>query len=202
MRQNRIKILCAEHNIPVAQLAQRIGMQPAALRRYTRQEAQPKLELAQLIAETLSVSVDDVLGVKIGTESTQVPARQLPLYGAVQGGIGHEITDVTDPIDSIDTPSWLASVPDSYAVFVTGNSMEPRFRAREIIYVHPYRPYREGDYVVVQLQANGRVHAIVKQFVEMTDDEVILKQHNPAKELRHARSEVAAIHLVVGSYFA
>ena len=126
----------------------------------------------------------------------------MPLYGAVQGGIGHEITDVTDPIDSIDTPSWLESVPDSYAVFVTGNSMEPRFRAREIIYVHPYRPYREGDYVVVQLQANGRVHAIVKQFVEMTDGEVTLKQHNPDKELRHPRSTIAAIHLVVGSYFA
>ena len=56
--------------------------------------------------------------------------------------------------------------------------------------------------MVVQLQANGRVHAIVKQFVEMTDDEVILKQHNPDKELRHLRSTVAAIHLVVGSYFS
>ena len=56
--------------------------------------------------------------------------------------------------------------------------------------------------MVVLLQANGRVHAIVKQFVEMTDDEGILKQHNPDKELRHPRSTGAAIHLVVGSYFS
>ena len=39
MRQNRIKILCAQNDISIAELAKKIGMQPAALRRYTRHEA-------------------------------------------------------------------------------------------------------------------------------------------------------------------
>ena len=202
MRRNRIKILCAQHDLSVAELAKKINMQPAALRRYTRQEAQPKLELAQQIADMLNVVVDDVLGVKIGSKKIEVAKRQMPLYGAVQGGIGHDITDLSDAIDMIDTPSWLASVPDAYAVFVTGTSMQPRFNPREICYVHPGRPYREGDYVVVQLSANGSRHAIVKQFVELTDTHVVLRQHNPNRRLKYECDQVVAIHVVVGTYFS
>mgnify|MGYP003642508884 FL=1 len=127
----------------------------------------------------------------------------MPLYGAVQGGsVGFDITDVTEPIDAIDTPSWLSSVPDAYAVFVTGTSMTPRFNPREVVYVHPHRPYREGDCVVVQLAANGRTHAIVKQFVEITDTHVVLRQHNPDRILKHTLDEVSAIHTIVGSYYS
>jgi len=124
------------------------------------------------------------------------------LYGAAQAGIGFDITDVTEPIDAIETPSWLKSVPDAYAVFVSGTSMQPRFKPREIVYVHPGRPYRDGDYVVVQLKANGVAHAIVKRFVEVTDTHVVLHQHNPDRKVTHKLEEVAAIHCIVGSYFA
>jgi phage repressor protein C with HTH and peptisase S24 domain len=202
MRRNRIKTLCALKELSVTELAKKIDMQPHALRRYTRQEAQPRLELAQAIAEALDVPVDDVLGVQIGAEKVDESKQKLPLYGAVQAGIGEDISDLTDPIDAIDTPSWLASVPDAYAVFVSGTSMAPRFNPREICYVHPGRPYRAGDYVVVQLSANGSTHAIVKQFIELTDTHVVLRQHNPDRELKYGREQVSAIHVVVGTYFA
>jgi phage repressor protein C with HTH and peptisase S24 domain len=208
--RNKIKRLCADNDMSVSELARHIGMQPHALRRYTRvrddgsQEAQPSVSLAQKIADVFGVSIDQVIGVDLGS-SDRVRQREvkskMPLYGAVQGGeVGFDITDVTEPIDAIDTPSWLESVPDAYAVFVTGNSMEPRYMAREVVYVHPHRPYRQGDYVVVQLHANGNTHAIVKRFVELTDTHVILSQHNPDREIRHCRENVAAIHTIVGTY--
>jgi phage repressor protein C with HTH and peptisase S24 domain len=144
-----------------------------------------------------------VIGVDLGTAPDKNNVATMPLYGAVQGGVvGFDITDVTEPIDAIDTPSWLSSVPDAYAVFVTGTSMAPRFNPREVVYVHPHRPYREGDCVVVQLAANGRTHAIVKQFVEITDTHVVLRQHNPDRILKHTLDEVSAIHTIVGSYFS
>ena len=207
--RNNIKRLCVDADISVSELARRINMQPHALRRYTRiredgnQEAQPSIELAQSIADTLGVSIDQVIGVDLGIAARQEKreVRKMPLYGAVQGGeVGFDITDVDQPIDTIDTPSYLQSVEDAYAVFVTGNSMEPRYMAREVVYVHPHRPYREGDYVVVQLHANGSTHAIVKRFVELTDTHVILTQHNPDREIRHPRENVAAIHTIVGTY--
>jgi len=207
--RNSIKRLCAENDMSVSELARRINMQPHALRRYTRvredgnQEAQPSIELAQKIADAIGVSIDQVIGVDLGIAARQgnKEVRKMPLYGAVQGGeVGFDITDVDQPIDTIDTPSYLVSVEDAYAVFVTGNSMEPRYMAREVVYVHPHRPYRQGDYVVVQLRANGSTHAIVKRFVELTDTHVILSQHNPDREIRHPRENVAAIHTIVGTY--
>ena len=209
--RNRIKKLCADHDISVAELARRRGKQPHALRRYTRvredgtQEAQPSTELAQSIADKLGVTLSDVIGVDLGLELAPQQVREtrtMPLYGAAQAGIGFDITDVTEPIDAIETPSWLKSVPDAYAVFVSGTSMQPRFNPREIVYVHPGRPYRDGDYVVVQLKANGVAHAIVKRFVEVTDTHVVLMQHNPDRKVTHILEEVAAIHVIVGSYFA
>jgi phage repressor protein C with HTH and peptisase S24 domain len=207
--KNGIKKLCAQNEISISELGRRIGMQPHTLRRYTRiredgsQEAQPSIELATKIAKALDVSVDQVIGVNLGSAADKRNVTTMPLYGAVQGGsVGFDITDVTEPIDAIDTPSWLSSVPDAYAVFVTGTSMTPRFNPREVVYVHPHRPYREGDCVVVQLAANGRTHAIVKQFVEITDTHVVLRQHNPDRELRHKLDEVSAIHTIVGSYYS
>ena len=75
MRQNRIKILCAQNDISIADLAKKIGMQPAALRRYTRHEAQPRIELAQQVAAALNVTPDEVLGIKIGSEKIEVARR-------------------------------------------------------------------------------------------------------------------------------
>jgi phage repressor protein C with HTH and peptisase S24 domain len=209
--RNKIKSLCARHEMSVSELARRIEMKPHALRRYTRvredgnQEAQPSVPLAQRIADVFNVSIDEVLGVNLGASERQITAevRKMPLYGAVAGSsVGFDITDVTEPIDQIDTPSWLSSVPDAYAVFVSGTSMQPRFNPREVIYVHPYRPYRENDYVVVQLTANGKTHAICKQFIEINETHVVLRQHNPEREIRYTKDEVSAIHLIVGTYFA
>jgi phage repressor protein C with HTH and peptisase S24 domain len=204
---NRIKILCAENGISVAELANKIDMKAHALRRYTRlrpdgqQEAQPSIKLAQLIADTLKVPIDKVVGIDLGTDTKIKTAQKMPLYGAAEGGIGFDITDVREPVDAIDTPSWLAAVPDAYAVYVSGTSMEPRFRPGEIVYVHPGRPHRKGDYVVVQLTAAGADHAIVKQFVEVTDKCIVLRQHKPDREVTRLRNEVTAIHTIVGSFF-
>tara|TARA_R110000737_G_scaffold155055_1_gene184000 strand:+ start:128 stop:448 length:321 start_codon:yes stop_codon:yes gene_type:complete len=61
-RKNRIKILCAEHDMNVRELAEAIKMAPSALRRYTRQELQPRLSLAERIAAFLNCTVEEVLG--------------------------------------------------------------------------------------------------------------------------------------------
>ena len=195
---NRIKQLCAETDITISELARRIDMQPHALRRYTRHESEPKLSLAKRIAKEIGVGVEDVLGVTAGNVSAQT--KTIPLYGAAQGGVGVEITDVSAPIDEIEAPSFLASVTDGYAVYITGSSMEPRFRSGEIAFVHPHKPVRAGDDVIVQIESNGKRHAVIKQFKRFADDAVVLQQHNPEKEITYQKSEVSALHSVIGTY--
>ena len=195
---NRIKQLCAEADITISELARRIDMQPHALRRYTRHESEPKLALAKRIAKEIGVGVEDVLGVTSGNVSAT--AKTIPLYGAAQGGVGVEITDVSSPIDEIEAPSFLNSVTDGYAVYITGSSMEPRFRSGEIAFVHPHKPVRAGDDVIVQIESDGKRHAIIKQFKRFDDDAVVLEQHNPQKQLTYQKSEISALHSVIGTY--
>jgi len=194
---NRIKQLCAEADITISQLARRIDMQPHALRRYTRHESEPKLSLAKRIGQELNVGVEDVIGM---ASTTAISSRSIPLYGAAEGGVGVEITDVSAPIDQIEAPSFLASVTDGYAVYITGSSMEPRFRSGEIAFVHPHKPVRAGDDVIVQIESDGKRHAVIKQFKRFDDDAVVLAQHNPEKEITYQKSEVSALHSVIGTY--
>ncbi len=49
-RKNRIKILAAQADMSIPALAEKVDVQPHTIRRYTRQEAQPRIELAEKIA--------------------------------------------------------------------------------------------------------------------------------------------------------
>lgn len=197
-RRNRIKELCDEHEMRVIDLARAIGMQSHALRRYTRQEAQPRLELAETIAEFFRVDLEDVIGKELITSPGRTPAGKIPAYGAAQGGTGFDITDVSAPVEMVDRPEYLSSARDPYAVYVSGDSMEPRFAHGELLYVAPGRPFKRGDDVVVQLDADGAQHAIVKKFISRSANKLVLEQLNPAQKLTLNAAEVTSIHKVTG----
>jgi SOS-response transcriptional repressor LexA len=66
--------------------------------------------------------------------------------------------------------------------------------------VHPHKPVRAGDDVIVQFEKDGECHAIIKQFVKFVDDVIVLEQHNPQQEITYQKSKVSALHTVVGTY--
>lgn len=205
-RRNRIRMLAAERGITIAELAIAVGMQPPALRRYTRHEAEPKLEIAQAIAAYFDVPVDQVLGTEpdswpLQKISVSERAQRIPVFGAAQGGIGFDVTDVDAPVDWLPRPQYLDGANDPYGVYIVGDSMEPRFFAGEIVFVHPGKPVKRGDYVVVQLAAGSEKHAIVKQFRGFGDGHLLLEQLNPPKEVRFPRDAVLAVHRIVGTQF-
>ena len=84
----------------------------------------------------------------------------------------------------------LAIAAGLYAVYMVGESMEPRYHNGEILYVHPFRPPEKGKYVVVQLFGQDAaapmesMEFLVKQYGGKTDKELILFQYNPREELR------------------
>ena len=181
----------------LTQLAEKVEVRPHTIRRYTRQEAQPRIELAEKIAEVLGVHVNDVLG---GEVIAQLKAghQQMPAYGAVQAGLGFDITDVTAPIEMVTVPDYLENAPDPYADYVTGDSMEPRFIAGELLYVHPGKPIRKNDYVVVQLNAQNANHAIVKRMVKQSNDGLIVEQLSDGQTREIPAKDVISVHRVVG----
>ena len=98
----------------------------------------------------------------------------------------------------VTVPDYLENAPDPYAVYVTGDSMEPRFIAGELLYVHPGKPIRKNDYVVVQLNAQNANHAIVKRMVKQSNDGLIVEQLSDGQTREIPAKDVISVHRVVG----
>lgn len=124
---------------------------------------------------------------------------RVPLRGQSMGGKeGALIFTGDDHFGEVDAPSKLHGVPGAYAVYVIGNSMMDRLNHGEICFVHPHRPYKRGDDVVIQIEAaDGVVHGWIKRFISMDDKVLKVQQLHPRKVLTFARNTVRAVHKIV-----
>lgn len=127
--------------------------------------------------------------------------RRLNVLGSAAGGALGEFIMNGQVVDTVDTPPNLEAVPDAYAVYVVGDSMEPRYFAGELVYVHPNKPYKRHDFVVVQINVDGEEapHGFIKQFVSLSPTTLTLCQFNPKRELEFSRKKVISIHRIVGA---
>ncbi|HEX4104920.1 MAG TPA: LexA family transcriptional regulator [Rhizomicrobium sp.] len=105
-------------------------------------------------------------------------------------------------IEMTSRPPNLAGAALAYAVYVVGDSMEPRYHSGELVYVHPGRPVDVGAYVLVQVRPRhdgDAPRAVVKRLVRRSATKVTLEQFNPKKTIELKSSDIISIHRVVGS---
>ncbi len=123
----------------------------------------------------------------------------IPLYGQAVAGRDGEFVLNGNELDRILAPPSLTPIRGAYAVTVSGDSMEPRYFDGETVFVDPERRVKRGDFVVAQVQAkeNGPLLGYVKRFVRHNDDELVLTQYHPEKELRFPHSSVVSVHYIV-----
>ncbi len=82
--------------------------------------------------------------------------KDLPTLGEARGGTDGLFFDNGAPSKSlVYRPPDLIGVEGAYGVYVNGDSMRPRFKHGELIYVNPAKPVSSGDDVVIQLD-DGR----------------------------------------------
>ena len=124
------------------------------------------------------------------------PVRDLPVLGAVKGGSEGFYFNEGEPKEFLLRPANLAGATDAFALYVYGDSMEPRYFAGEILYVNPNRPLTRNCFVAVEL---GDGQGMIKQFVSRSDDYVLLRQFNPPKDIRLPAREVRRIYRITGS---
>lgn len=122
--------------------------------------------------------------------------RDLPVMGAVKGGSEGFYFNEGEPKEFVSRPSGLDGVANAFALYVDGESMEPRYFAGEILYVNPNRPISKNCFVAIELQ-DGQ--GLIKQFVKRSDDTVVLRQFNPAKDLRLATRDVKRMYRITGA---
>jgi len=122
--------------------------------------------------------------------------KDLPVLGAARGGSDALFFDNGKIVENIERPAFLIGAPDAYAVYMTGDSMEPRYLPSELLFINPARPITRGCFVVVQ-KTNDE--ALVKRFVSQCDSAITVEQYNPEERFKIPRSEVSAVHRIVGS---
>ncbi len=136
---------------------------------------------------------------------SQVPIRGatgwIPVYGHAVGGKDGEFVLSGNQVSEVLAPPSLLHVRDAYAVYVVGDTMEPRYFAGETVFVNPRLPISRGSFVVAQISKGEEPEprAYVKRFLSQDGKRLRLEQYNPKKVLEFPASTVVAIHRIVMS---
>lgn len=201
-----------------ADLARHLRLAPSAVSRMLKGERQMKqLETVQ-IAVFLGITPDEVL--RHAVAETGVPPAadiprpgrgrppsaappgivrstdMIPIRSAGRGGTDQAMFLEDGPIGYTSRPSNLSGVRAAYAIYMVGDSMEPRYEPGWLLHVNPFKPPTRGRDVVVYKQGQS---VLIKQFVGWEGDTLVLRQLNPPDTLRIPRTEIEECHLVVGT---
>ncbi len=209
----RLKALREQSGLPMRVVAEGLGWTLTRYQHYEDRYRRPYLpvDLARKLADIFRVKGVDPRAVLELAGLDRAPpvqpglpehpsmapaARDLPVTGTVKGGAEGFYFNEGDPKEFVVRPATLAGVANAFALYVHGDSMEPRYYAGEIVYVNPNRPLTRSCFVAVEMQ-DGQ--GMIKQFQRRSDEQVILHQFNPAKDIRLAAREVKRIYRITGS---
>ncbi len=145
------------------------------------------------LRQTETQAIEQALAEMEGRSSR--PAGMIPLLGyAAAGGTDLIVWNADDPVQWVEAPPMLDGSSDILAIRVSGDSMEPRLFAGEVIYVgRKLAPSRNGDAVI---EFNDGT-AVVKSYGGTRQGYVFARQYNPDSELRFDASTVKAVHAVL-----
>ncbi len=122
--------------------------------------------------------------------------RDLPVIGAVKGGSEGFYFNDGEAKEFVERPANLKGVVNAFALYVDGDSMEPRYFANELLYVNPNRPITRHCFVAVEL-VDGQ--GMIKQFIRRSDTELVLRQFNPPSDIVLKIGDVKRIYRITGS---
>jgi phage repressor protein C with HTH and peptisase S24 domain/DNA-binding XRE family transcriptional regulator len=158
-----------------------------------------RIKMRALSSSTASKAASGV-NIMVRQKNTE-RAGMVPVHGWAAAGDPDRLIMVNETTDWVPAHPDLGSIEGSYAVYVHGTSMIPRYYPGELVYVHPYKPLKEKDFCVVQIgeDENNPEGAYIKQFIAWHDDSLELFQFNPAQPVSIPLKMVARVHRIVGS---
>lgn len=180
-----------------------IGQNQTYLQQYVKY-GKPKRGLPEHVREALAPIMDvppDRLKQANGQERPspfRVSARNglIPVVGIVDAGDDDDfLFDGENITEERERPPALNGVSGAFAVYVRGDSCEPKYQPGQLLYVHPTRPYRRGDWVVVR-KLNGK--GLIKRFIGWDKGMLRLERLSPKQsEILVPKDELVGIFKVV-----
>lgn len=181
-----IDALAERHGMSPSALARRSGLDATTFNKSKRKTEDgrlrwPSTESIAKMLQATGASLDEF----VALISAQQPARKqtIPLIGLAQAGSGGFFDDAGFPAgigwDEVNFPNIMDE--HSYALEISGDSMQPLYRDGDIVIVSPSAPVRRGDRVVVRTK-DGEV--LAKELKRRTARTIELKSLNPDHEDR------------------
>lgn len=213
---NLIKQAIEELDISPEEASRRSGLERSYFRKLFERDTVPKVDTMRKISiglgiplEKLSVNTPSNANLPArqtdGTGSVKVPNRtdmpnDVPVMGTAAGSHLRGAFQMTsDPVDYVRRPPALMGAKDIYSLYVEGESMVPQFYPADLIFVHPHKPAKVGDPVVIQCQISGdsSIEATLGIYIKKTAENLYVRKHNPSAEIAIARSTVMFMHKVL-----
>jgi phage repressor protein C with HTH and peptisase S24 domain len=216
--RNLIVSRVAELGLSLSDLSLQVGRNHAYFQQFIKRGIPARLpeEVRSRVAEILKIDERQlkVVGVKASPPIPPLPLPNaefaggvkittwIPVYGHAVGGKDGEFILNGNQVTEVLAPASLSSIPGAYAVYVVGDSMEPRYFAGEVVFVNPRLPIGRGAFVVAQIAISDDddvPHAYVKRFVSQDAKRLRLEQYNPKKVLEFPAARVVSVHRIIMS---
>lgn len=100
--------------------------------------------------------------------------------GVTVGGSDGDFSLNGETVDYVRRPPGAA--PGTFALYVQGESMYPRYKRGELVLVTDSRPSRPGDDVIVEMHPDNGDRAgkcLLKELVKITADSLTLREFYP-----------------------
>jgi phage repressor protein C with HTH and peptisase S24 domain len=194
-----IDALAARRGLTASGLARAAGLDPTTFNRSKRAGADgkprwPSTESLAKALEAAGAGFDEFASLLSGRSSEA--GRAIPIVGLARAGAHGFFDDAGFPVSAEETVHFPGLGEERvYALEINGDSMQPVYRAGDIVVVQPGAPVRRGDRIVLRT-VEGEVMA--KQLGRRNDQIVELISLNPAYPTRTIKaSDVAWIARIV-----
>lgn len=184
-----IDALAARKGMSASGLARAAGLDPTTFNKSKRQapDGKPRWPSTESITRVLSAAEtnwDEFAALLAGRSGGA--GRAIPIVGMARAGADGFFDENGFPVGTGETVHFPDLGEDRvYALEIAGDSMEPMYRAGDVVIVQPGAAVRRGDRVIVRTRA-GEVMA--KVLGRKNDQMVELVSLNPA----HKPRELAA----------
>jgi phage repressor protein C with HTH and peptisase S24 domain len=188
---NAIDAIAERHGLSASGLARLAGLDATAFNKSKRiskdgRKRWPSTESVAKVLDATNESFDAFLaggGGHVQVRAPTVARSFVPLLGLGQAGAGGYFDAAGFPQGQGWDEVALPSAPEdgSYALEVSGDSMQPLYRDGDIIVVSPTAQMRRGDRVVVRTRDS---EVLVKVLYRQTPKRVELHSLNPAQPPR------------------
>jgi phage repressor protein C with HTH and peptisase S24 domain len=177
--------LAARRGLSSSGLARAAGLDPTTFNKSKRQtpDGRPRWPSSESIARALSAtdsSFDDFAALLAGSPAGA--GRAIPIVGMARAGADGFFDENGFPVGAEETVRFPGLGEDRvYALEIAGDSMEPVYRAGDIVIAQPGAAVRRGDRVVIRT-TSGEVMA--KLLGRRNEQSVELISLNPAYPAR------------------